>query len=56
MGYYMSEVAVVCRPQRDQELPICALNGLHPHVSVLVVTGEIQGRLKSGPNESLVVV
>jgi hypothetical protein len=33
MGYYMSAVAVVCRPQRDQELPICALNGLDPQAS-----------------------
>ena len=56
LAYYMSEVAIVRSPQRDQEMPISALNGLHPYASALVVTREIQRCLKRRPNESLVVV
>jgi hypothetical protein len=54
--YYVSEVAIVSSPQRNQELPISVLNRLHPHASALVVTRKIQRCLKSRSNESLVVV
>jgi hypothetical protein len=52
VGYYMGEIPIVSGPQR----PIGVLNGLHADVSDLIVSGEIQGRLKSRPDESLVVV
>jgi hypothetical protein len=56
LAYYMSEVAVIRSPQRNQELPISILNSLHPHASGLVVARDIQRCLKRRSNESLVVV
>jgi hypothetical protein len=53
---YVSEVAIVRGPQRDQEMPISILNSLHPHASGLVVARDIQRCLKRRSNESLVVV
>ncbi len=42
---YVSQVAIVSCPQRDQQLPIRFLRRLDPYVSLLVVAGKIQRRL-----------
>lgn len=56
VGDYMSEIAIVGGPNGNQQQPIGFLNGLHAHVSVLVITWEVQRFLKCCPDESLVVV
>ena len=56
LGYYVGEIAIVSGPQRDQQRPVDVLNGLHAYVSALIVTGELQRCLKSGPDESLMIV
>lgn len=53
---YVSEVAIVSGPQRDQQRPISFLRRLDSYVSLLVVTWKIQRWLLGGADKSLVVI
>jgi len=56
MGDHVSQEAIVISPQGNEERPTCLLNGLRFNIASLVVTREIQRRLKSGANETLMIV